>query len=97
MAWKVFLLDNIVETCSLIVLLGAAFFSYKLVIDDKKIGWNIVTIAIAFLALSIGFSILDKTTKIGIFDIAEHMSVMISALMFLGVLSIAKKYKDGLR
>lgn len=96
MALELFLINNTAEMFSLIVLVWAVFFSYKLMVHDEKISWNFISIAIAFLAISISFSILDKITKIGIFDALEHLSMMLSALMFMGVLLIAKKQKDGL-
>lgn len=97
MAWDIFLINNANKIFSLAMLLGAVFFSCRLMFNDKKSSWNFVTLAIAFLAISIAFDILDETLKISIFNVLKHLSMMFSGLMFVTVLSIARKQKDGLR
>ena len=97
MTWKLFLINDTTEIFSLAILLGATFFSYKLMIKDKKISWNYVSIAISFLAISIGFSIFDEIIGLKIAGVIGHLFMMLSALTFAGVLLIAKKQKDGLK
>ena len=88
MAWEVFILNGAAEIMALIILLISLLFSFWLMKGDEQIKWNLMIVAISFLAFSIIFDLLNLYLSVALFSFLENFFMAFSAWIFASILFI---------
>jgi len=92
--WQLIIFNDLAKILVVLILIATMPYLYKLMKKDTLPNWNLVLIAVAFLAVGICFNIFSRYKAEVELNWLEHLTIMSGGLLSFCALYFGRKIKS---